>query len=89
VPVKEPSTASTVDIPAARTVPARAPVERAGTVLHTVQAPEPLVAAGVAAGLVDRADADFAAVDLIVISGGIVFVAELEHSRSISGRPDE
>ena len=47
------------------------PVERAGTVLHTVQAPEPLVAAGVAAGLVDRANADFAALDLILIGGGV------------------
>jgi hypothetical protein len=34
-------------------------------------------------------DADFAAVDLIVVGWGVVFVAELEHSRSISGRPDE
>ena len=46
-------------------------VERTGTVLHHVEAPEPFVAGGVAGGLVDRANADFAALDVILIGGGV------------------
>jgi hypothetical protein len=38
-----------------------------------------LIAGGIAAGLVDRTDADCAAVDLVVIGAGVGFVAELEH----------
>jgi hypothetical protein len=65
------------------------PVERAGAVLHAVEAPEPFIAAGVAAGLVDRTDADCAAVDLIdrfkVPSNTVTLTpGDFDHAKSTS-----
>ena len=45
----------------------------------TPLAPKPLIAGRIAAGLVDRAEADYAAIDLEMIDAIAGFVAELEH----------
>jgi hypothetical protein len=55
------------------------PLNGPGAVLDAIEAPEPLIAGRIAAGLVDRADTDLARADLEMVGAVVGFAAELEH----------